>query len=250
MGAPKWTEAEDAILRENWLNNRDSVDRWAHLIPYRTRNGIVKRAEFIGLGNRLDERAWTKDEDDRLRRAWDEPGPLKWKLNQFPGRTWPALCNRGKFLGLKRRTHKRVIGMKTAWVEEVLINTLQNADALTVKELSVLTGASVSQVYKLLSDGHGKKYRIAEWTRTRFTGCGGWWPKWELGSAPDASKPANRTNAQRNASVRSKRRIKQLQNNPFLVAAGLIEAPKHGKGRVFQQSMDVDEWTKTGRRAA
>lgn len=244
MGAPKWTEAEDAILRENWLNNRDAIEKWVPLIPGRTRNGIAKRAEFLGLGNRMDERAWSKEEDDRLRDAWSSPGPLKWKLDQFPGRTWPALCNRGVFLGLPTRTKKRVIGMKTAWAEDQIAKTLIASDPLTVKELARLSGVSASHVGRLLGDGRGKKYRIAEWVRTRFTGCGDWWPKWELGSGPDAPKPMNQTRAQRNASVRAKRRIKAAQSNPFLVAAGLIEAPKRSKGRIFRQDMTGERMEK------
>lgn len=237
MGAPLWTEEQDAILRENWLNNRDAIDKWAHLIPGRTKAGIAKRAEFLKLGNRMDERAWSKEDDDRLREAWNSPGPLKWKLDQFPGRTWPALCNRGVFLGLPRRTAKRVIGMQTAWAEDLIVKALTDSDPLSVKELALASGVSESHVYRLLKDGHGKKYRIAEWTRQRFTGCGDWWPKWELGKGQDAPKPANQTREERNASVRAKRRVKTMQSNPFLVAAGLIQAPKHGKGRTFKQDM-------------
>lgn len=239
MGAPKWTEAEDAALRENWRNNRDAIAKWAYLIPGRTPWGIAKRAEFLSLGNRMDERAWSPEEDQRLKDAWSAPGPLKWKLDQFPGRTWPALCNRGVFLGLPTRTKKRVIGMKTAWAEDQLIKALTDSDPLTVKELARSAGVSVSRTYSLLCDGHGKKFRIAEWTRTRFTGCGDWWPKWELGSGPDAPKPANQTREERNASVRAKRRVKTAQSNPFLVAAGLIEAPKRGNGRIFRQEATV-----------
>lgn len=237
MGAPKWTEAEDLILRENWLNNRDAIEKWAPLIPGRTRNGIAKRAESLGLGKRTDERAWSPEEDARLRQAWNAPGPLKWKLDQFPGRTWAALCNRGVFLGLPTRTKKRVIGMKTAWAEDLIVQALQDSDPLTVKELALKSRVSPSHVGRLLSDGHGKKYRIADWTRTRFTGCGDWWPKWELGNGPDDPKPAKQTRPERNKSVRAKRRIKAAQRNPFLVAAGLIEAPKRGIGRIYKQDM-------------
>lgn len=244
MGAPKWTEAEDLVLSENWLNNRDAVDKWTHLIPGRSKFGIAKRAESLGLGNRMDERAWSPEDDQRLIEAWSSPGPLKWKLDQFPSRTWPALCNRGAFLGLPTRTKKRVIGMKTAWAEDQLVKTMQDSDPLPVKELARLSGVSASHVGRLLTDGHGKKFRIADWTRTRFTGCGDWWPKWELGSAPDAQKPANQTREKRNASVRAKRRMKAAQSNPFLVAAGLIEAPKRGKGRIFRQDMTGERMEK------
>lgn len=239
MGAPLWTGEQDAILRENWINNRDAIEKWAHLIPGRSRHGIAKRAEFLGLGNRMDERAWSKEEDDRLREAWNSPGPLKWKLDQFPDRTWPALCNRGAFLGLPRRTDKRVIGTNVSWTEGDLVKALTDSDPLTVKDLVRVTGLSASNLQRLLNAGHGKKYRIAEWTRNRFTGCGAYWPKWELGSGPDAKKPANQTRAERNARVRAKRRVKAAQSNPFLVAAGLIEAPKLGKGRVFKQDMVI-----------
>ncbi|MBN3848646.1 hypothetical protein G3N58_17715 [Paraburkholderia sp. Ac-20342] len=238
MGAPKWTEAEDGVLRENWLNNRDAVQKWVHLIPGRTRDGIGKRAEFLKLGNRMDERAWSSEEDDRLRAAWDSPGPLKWKLDQFPGRTWPALCNRGVFLGLRARTKKRVVGMKTAWADDLIVRVLTDSDPLTVKDLVRLTGVSGSHVGRLLNDGHGKKYRIAEWIRTRFTGCGDWWPKWELGTERDAPKPAKQTREERIARKQAKRRMKAAQSNPFLVAAGLIEAPKRGKGVVVAHFSD------------
>lgn len=249
MGAPKWTEEQDAILREQWLNNRDAVEKWAHMIPGRTKNGIAKRAEFLKLGNRMDERAWSKEDDDRLREAWNSPGPLKWKMDQFPGRTWPALCNRGVFLGLRCRTSKRVIGVQTAWAEGEMVKAMTDSDALTVKEIVRKSRVSQSHVQRLLRDGRGKKYRIAEWVRQRSTGCGDWWPKWEIGNTPDAPKAANQTRDERNASVRAKRRVKGAQSNPFLVAAGLIEAPKQGKGRVYQQDMSVDKWAQS-RRAA
>jgi hypothetical protein len=240
MGAPKWTEAEDLILRENWLNNRDAVAKWAHLIPGRSAWGISKRAEFLGLGNRMDERAWSPEDDDRLRAAWNSPGPLKWKLNQFPGRTWPALCNRGVFLGLPRRTDKRVVGTNVSWAEDQIVKALTDADPLTVKDLVRLTGVSTSHVQRLLEDGHGTKYRVPEWTRNRFTGCGDWWPKWELGVGPDAPKPAKQTAAERNAKVRAKRRMKAAQSNPFLVAAGLTTVPVTRAGRVVRHLVDDD----------
>jgi hypothetical protein len=241
MGAPKWTEQEDAILREQWLNNRDPIDKWAHLIPGRTKFGIAKRAEFLGLGNRLDERAWPKEDDDRLREAWNAPGPLKWKLDQFPGRTWAALCNRGAFLGLPRRTDRRVIGMQTAWAEDEVVKALTDSDPLTVREIARASGVSESHVSKLLRGGRGTKYRIGDWTRQRSNGTGDYWPKWELGSGSDAPKPANQTREERNAVVRSKRRMKAAQSNPFLVAAGLIQAPKCSKGRVYAQSMSAPD---------
>lgn len=208
MGAPKWTEPEDAILRDNWLNNRDAVAKWMHLIPDRTRDGISKRAAFLGLGNRMDERAWSKEDDDRLRAVWAAPGPLKWKLDQFPGRTWPALCNRGVFLGLPRRTAQRVIGVNAAWAEDQIVKVLTNSDPLTVKELARMSGVSITHVQRLMSDGEGKKYHVGAWTRTRFTGCGDWWPKWELGGGPNVPKPEKQTRAERNAHVRAKRRMK------------------------------------------
>lgn len=91
-----WSPAEDAIIRLLY-KRRDGVARIHRHLPHRSRGSISGRAERLGL--RSPRAHWTRRENAILVREWHDvqPRTLRRKL---PGRTWCAIAEHAKLLGL------------------------------------------------------------------------------------------------------------------------------------------------------
>ncbi|WP_407971408.1 hypothetical protein ACJ51O_07865 [Burkholderia pyrrocinia] len=105
-------------------------------------------------------------------------------------------------------------------------------EQLSVRELVKRCGVSQQRVSELLTI-HRAEVHIVDWIPPE--GRAQWRPVWAVGTGPDVPCPAAiKSDAARGARSAMKR-------NPFLTAAGLVTIPAGERGRVFQQSMDVND---------
>jgi hypothetical protein len=64
---------------------------------------------------------------------------------------------------------------------------------------------------------------------------------WALGNEMDEPKPQPKSMTQACREWRQRQRIAQGRMNPFASIAGLVSIPEGQRGRVFQQSMSIED---------
>lgn len=98
-----WTEAEDALLREHYPEHGADWDRWAELLPGRSRFAIRTHASQAGIAALRHGKGalWKDREDEVVREHYPVHGPLwfGWAV-LLPGRFARAIIARADRLGL------------------------------------------------------------------------------------------------------------------------------------------------------
>jgi hypothetical protein len=118
----RWSEEEDAILRQHYLIEGADCDKY---LPNRTRSTVRQRARFLGLYFIAD---WSEEEDAIMRQYYQSEGADCYK--RLPNRTRVAAQHRAGFLGL-------TASPPSAWSEEELEILKQNPD-LKIEALQTL----------------------------------------------------------------------------------------------------------------
>lgn len=155
---------------------------------------------------------WSDWERAILHDIWITPGSIKEQMHRLEGRSWMAIKHQARNEGLPARGGAMRC-CKYSWCEEAIQNALKAGRPLTSLQIAEMTPASRQSITALLRKGHGTKYYIAGWTRTRAHGD--WYPKWLLGCEEDVGKPKNKTRSL--ASIEWRRRKQRLEKgfSPF-----------------------------------
>ena len=163
-------------------------------------------------------RPWTNVDDAMLTEIWTSHADLRASLHLLQDRTIPAALSRAYRIGLG--TSAPCTRRKPAIVtngERAIRTALSHGRALTTLQLGEITGYDYRYVGRLLRQSRGRLYHVAGWTRTRAHGD--WYPRWALGRAEDAEKPALKPREESRDEYRRRQQLKQ-SNSPF---AGLIQ---------------------------
>lgn len=171
--------------------------------------------------------AYTPAEDAILRKHWNTTAPIKEWLHLLPNRTYRAIVNHAKYLGLGPRSEFVYPCYSPTWVAmQRVMATNPNLDSIQISEM---TGASRRAVMNALQAQHAAG-------AIHVSGYGprphsGYAPKlWSLGTGKDAPRPKPLTANQR--AKRAHRRLKL--DRPDLLAkksarAKLLYAQRNGK---------------------
>jgi hypothetical protein len=209
--AGKWTAAENALLAEIASSNM-SLCSQMHRFPGRTWDAARTHASRIGISLRSAE-AWTPEEVRILKKIWRGDESIKAAVARLlPHRGYLAARGEAQRLGIsgcKARTGRTGY----SWVARACEELLQDGQRLSVIQLADRTGASRSSVYKAIVKLQGTKFRVGEWVR--FSTHGDFAALWELGSGPDAPRPARKSAVIANREARERRLIRAGQGNPF-----------------------------------
>ncbi|MEM5294198.1 hypothetical protein VSR82_07630 [Burkholderia sp. JPY481] len=170
---------------------------------------------------RKSHNQWTNHEVELLRTHWPTKMPLAELLAMLPRHTENSVTGyANRVLKLKRP----VVRKKPTWTA---VKALLEERFHSAAEIQTKMRISRARVHELLQENPGEWY-IADykWPET----FGSVIPLYGLGNLPDAIKPPG---AQRQRSVK--------RVNPFLAAAGLVQAPQAAQtGRIYRQSMEVE----------
>jgi hypothetical protein len=204
-------------------------------LPRRSRQAIGAQANALNL-RRAGREQWKTHEIKLLQEIYPTTMPIREIVSRLAPHTMISIHKRAADLGLKRPTYG-LIHFHPGW--ERMRALLEARGPLTQSQIAEALHITESAVAKL-RETNASNLRISDYIPPRHTGR--WTPLIGLSDGrPDAPKPFRS----------SKSRVGRKIANPFATAAGFVQpitvvAPV----RIFQQSMDVDEWEKTGRRAA
>ncbi|QNB13455.1 hypothetical protein G5S35_17660 [Paraburkholderia tropica] len=210
--APKWTEAEIAVLRAVSASGKPLVEQM-HLLPGRTFFGAKTKASDlkIALSAYCD---WSEEERETLRKIYRSKESVKAAVDRLlPHRGYIAARAEAFRLGM---TGKRQCGTKGrtgySWIFRAIGVCLAREVPMSVRQLAHEIGVDVSSVSDVLRKYHGKKFRIGAWTRghNRWVAC------WDMAKLPDAEKPAAMTRPEASRGWRARRKIRAgIAINPF-----------------------------------
>lgn len=210
MGGKTWTPEEEEVLREVSRTGVTLLSQM-HRLPDRTHTSARGWASKKGIPLK-ETQAWSFEERQILRRIYRGEASLKVGLKRLPGRTYAAAKTEAARLGLAgMRAGKR--GSGYSWVENAISKLLEDGGRMTVKQLSAACGASQNAADKALNRQRGKKFRVGDWTRTSIHGD--WSGLWELGSGPDADRPARKSASQACREWRARKNCSSTDFNPF-----------------------------------
>jgi hypothetical protein len=211
MGARRWSPAEEAVLKEVAESDL-TLSSQMHRLPGRTFDAARNHASRIGCALRAAD-AWTPEEIRVLKKIWRGDESIKAAVARLlPHRGYLAARGEAQRLGIsgsKARTGRTGY----SWVARACEEILQDGQRLSIIQLAERTGASRNAVHKALVKLQGTKFRVAEWVR--FSTFGDLAGLWELGSGPDAPRPARKSAAVANRESRERRMIRAGQGNPF-----------------------------------
>jgi len=183
-------------------------------------------------------RTWTPEEDELLRKLWNERGSLKVHARQFVDRNNNSLALRGRALGLTGRMH--LASDRYSIVREKVEEAFKAGFIGTVNEMAAHIGELERETLRRVKEGHGTKYRIFAWKRPKdFTE---WIAVYALGTEPDEPKPATQTQQQKRKRYNAKRRVRASKVNPFATAilnvTGVENISPKGqyKSRVYREA--------------
>lgn len=223
MARREWTNRECEILAHGWTEGIPTREL-AGMLPGRSESSVRCHARWAKLvrGNPAAAR-WTEQEDEILRKMWKSKGSLKSKLGMLPGRTWRALLERGRKLGLTRRGGKNHSTCYSR-VRNDIEDALRKFGPMTARELSEIVKADQKYVGMLLRAGVGDKYHVTEWTRPRLSGSGSHAPRFAIGKGSNAPKPAIKSAAQCKKDWVRRQQVKAGRFNPFASLAMQVAA--------------------------
>lgn len=195
---------------------------------------------------------WTEEEKILLGKVWLEPGSLKLlAAKYFPARTSDGLKMMGVRLGLPSTRGRLKYHRRPGACAIKVRQALEQNDSLTCYEIEALLGGSVT--LQTVQD-YAKRWflagetHIAGWRRRSPDGQ--WSAAYKLGKGVNEDRPAAKSGNQVNRERYARSVGCKKTTNPFLVAAGLVEAPKCSNGRVYAQPMEIDDWSVAERRVA
>ena len=76
---PDWTKEEDNILKENYLNIKDGLQKIKLILSHRNYNGIKARSNFLGMKRHIP---FTKDEMETLKDVSDSYDKYKYEKQE------------------------------------------------------------------------------------------------------------------------------------------------------------------------
>lgn len=173
---------------------------------------------------RKPHNTFTNHEVELLRSHWPTRMPMAELLALLPRHTEHSITGyANKTLGLKRPPAPKA---KPAWE---LLRVMLEQQPMSQVEIAAAMGFSRNRACEILRTNRESVY-IVDWR----------WPAslgraealWALGNAPDAPEPMGAQRARRGAVRRA---------NPFLAAAGLVQAPVGRPGRIYKQSMSIND---------
>lgn len=220
MGGRRWTAEEKAVLKDVAESSVTLLSQM-HRLPGRTFDAARNHACRIGLALSASD-AWTPEEVRVLKKIWRGDESIKAAVARLlPHRGYIAARGEAQRLGIsgsKARTGRSGY----SWVARACESILQDGQRLSIIQLAERTGASRNAVYKAIVKLHGTKFRVGEWvhlsTHGNFTGL------WELGSGPDAVRPARKSASMSNRDLRERRMIRAGQGNPFFSIMNQVSA--------------------------
>jgi hypothetical protein len=216
MGRTIWSDAEDKILRD--IYSTRSLVSQMHRLPGRSFAGARMRAKRLGLADPAFN-AWTPEEDEVVRRAYESGTPIKVALRDLPGRQQRAAIARAERIGLTG-TFNGTTGSTFSWVEQALRQALEDGIPLTVRQLAEATRASLAGINYTVSRLHGKGLYIDGWSRVGNSYAA----KWMLGTTRDAKKPPRVRSADSCRRWRARRKLAVGTFNPFATAIQQVAA--------------------------
>jgi hypothetical protein len=211
MGGKRWSPEEEATLAAIAKEGVPLISQM-HRLPGRTWEGAKGHATELGF--RFSEASiWTDAERAILREIYAGKESIKLGVSRrLTGRSYAsakAEASRLEITGSPPRSERTGY----SWIDRSIEALLVAGAQMTVKQLAKQIGAQVQSVHNLLSKMRGTKYRIAEWTRETLTGD--WAARWELGSGPDARRPARMTATECCRGYRQRLRMRAGAANPF-----------------------------------
>lgn len=214
MGAKRWTDEEQQVLRGIAEQGLTLIDHM-HLLPGRTWHGARVFASKAGIS--FGWNAWTPEERDRLREIYQSDESIKVGLRRLlPHRSYGAAKGEAQRMGLMG-TKKRVGSKGRSWVLRAIEMKLADDKQMTIPELVIATGASVSAIFQALNAVRGKRVHVGRWTR-RST-VGDWMAVWELGPGPDAPRPPRKSAAASARDWKARKRLRAGIFDPFATLA-------------------------------
>lgn len=188
---------------------------------------------------------WTEEQNALLKRIWPTGENIKRYMPQLGNRGYTTIVSHAKKT-LKLGPRPKSARGKLAYAWPTIEAELKKLPG-TAPELIKRTGLAMCAVCTHLREsnpGPQGKVHILAWRR-RSTG-GKPVAVYALGPGENALMPDPFTTAEKWKRELSRR----VGSDPFAAAAGLVKAPTGETGRVFQQPMDIDDWTEAERRAA
>lgn len=148
-------------------------------------------------------------------------------MGLFPRHTSGSVHRMARIAGLSR---PRAGVVKFRPGLDRLLRLLEQDGPMTTKEMGERLGISQGGAENIKRQ-YRDRLRIAGWEPPAHMGK--WAPKWGIANGlPDARKPFS----PKGTKTGRKRHV-----NPFAAASGLVAVPTGQAGRVFKQSMDIDE---------
>ncbi|WP_322083958.1 hypothetical protein [Burkholderia sp. BCC1972] len=173
---------------------------------------------------------WTTGEARLLERLYPSPIPSKALYAAFPRHSRKSVQTfAARVLKVKRAKRDYKSRATPAWDR---MRAILEREQLSVRELVKRCGVSQQRISELLTI-HRTEVHIVDWIPP--VGRAQWRAVWAVGNAPDVPCPA----AIKTVAARAARSA--MKRNPFLTAAGLVMIPVGERGRIVQQSMDVDD---------
>ena len=179
---------------------------------------------------------WSPEEDSVLLEIYSNQRAVKHQLSRLPGRSYPAVKARAARLKLDHK--KPITDGSLSWIKPAIIAALSKSGSMTVADLERVTGATRAGMKPVIRRWRGVDWHIAGWERV---GVHGWLPMWALGNEMDEPKPQPKSMTQACREWRQRQRIAQGRTNPFASIAGFVSIPEGQRGRVFQQSMSIED---------
>lgn len=169
--------------------------------------------------------AWTNHEVELVRKHFPTRMPWPELLAMLPRHTKRSIYECA-YTTLKLR--RPIVKAMPSWLH---LREILEIVVMSSNEIAAEMGVTADRVRKLISEHraevHIKSWR---WSDDRMSIAA----LWTLGDGPDAPKPMG---------LRRWRDMnKRRRPNPFLAAAGLVQAPTNeATGRVYKQAMEVED---------
>ncbi|MFY4709936.1 hypothetical protein [Burkholderia glumae] len=234
MNGKPWTEEEISYLREWYASGKKILDC---KIPGRSTYSIKCYASRHGI-ERPDYRPWSDEEDTKLAQIWETDETIKHGMHLLPGRTYNAARIRAKYIKLGIKKSSRA-GSRSV-ILSLAVGALKKHGPMTINETATVLSVDRKSLQDVLRKARGidvgVDVHICDW---RKVDANHYSMVFAAGPGVNTKKPDPKTGNQSWKEYKRKKAIESGKYNPFAVAAGLVEAPKLPKGRVYKQDMTI-----------
>jgi len=214
-----WTPEEKAILKEVSDSDLTLISQM-HRLPGRTFSAARIHASRNDIGLK-GPGMWSPAEIRILKKIYRGDESIKGAVAKLlPQRGYVAAKAEAVRLGLTGPKKRGRIGYSL--VAAACEKALEDGQRFTADALSTKTGWKLHAVHRALAKARGKKFRVAEWTRLAIHGdfCA----VWEIGTEPDAPRPARKHYSVSNREARVRRSIRAGNVNPFQTLINQVAA--------------------------